>query len=95
MIYGVYSIRDVKTGFMTPTVELNDDAAARNFYHAVTHSDGILFTYASDFSLYHLAYFDTERGSFQPLDLPVLIAQGSDAVARLAAASGGDQRVSS
>lgn len=95
MIYGVYSIRDIKTGFMTPTVELNADAAARNFYHAVTHSDGILFTYASDFSLYHLADFNTETGLIRPLDLPVLVAQGSDAVARLAAASGGETRVSS
>lgn len=89
MIYGVYSVRDVKTGFMTPTIDQNDDAAARNFYHAVTHSDGILFTYASDFSLYHLADFDTDTGSVSPLLLPTLIAQGSDAVARLAAASGG------
>lgn len=80
MIYGVYSIRDVKTGFMTPTVDQNDDSAARNFYHAVANSDGILFTYASDFALYHIGNFDSDTGIIDPAIPSVLIAEGSNAL---------------
>lgn len=80
MIYGVYSIRDVKTGFMSPTIEQNDDAAARNFYHAVANSDGILFTYASDFSLYRIANFDSDTGVMDPGIPPLLVAEGANAL---------------
>ena len=31
MKYPIYSIRDAKTGFMSPTVDMNDPAAVRNF----------------------------------------------------------------
>lgn len=79
MIYGVYSIRDVKTGFMSPAVDVNDDAAARNFYHSISVSEGILFTCSSDFDLYKIATFDTYHGELFALNPPVLIAQGSDA----------------
>lgn len=81
MVYGVYSIRDVKTGFMTPSMDVNDDSAARNFYHAVVKSEGILFTYSSDFALYKLADFDSDSGSISPLPVPVHIADGSQALA--------------
>lgn len=80
MIYGVYSIRDIKTGFMSPTIEQNDDSAARNFYHAVANSEGILFTFASDFSLYHIANFDSDTGVIDPGIPPVLVAEGVNAM---------------
>lgn len=81
MIYGIFSIRDVKTGFMSPTVDVNDDSAARNFYHAVTTSDGILFTYASDFTLYRLADFDSDTGVITPQVPITQIADGAQALA--------------
>lgn len=83
MIYGVYSMRDVKTGFMSPVVEPNDDAAARNFYHSVSVSEGILFTYASDFDLYKLGTFDSDSGLLSPIVPPILVAQGSHALSVL------------
>lgn len=70
MIFGVYAMRDIKTGFMTPSLDPNDDAAARNFYHAVSQSSGVLFTFASDFSLYRVGSFDSDTGllvSEQPI----------------------------
>lgn len=67
MIFGVYSVRDVKSGFSQLTIELSDEVAARNFGHAVRMSDGILNSCASDFSLYHVADFDSEKGSLVPL----------------------------
>lgn len=83
MIYGLYSIRDVKTGFMTPVMEANDDAARRNFYHSVQNSEGILFTFAQDFTLYRLADFDAETGKITPLVPIVQVADGASAAAAL------------
>lgn len=80
MMYGLYAIRDVKTGFMQPAMDVNRDAAIRNFYHSVSQSEGILFTFASDFSLYHVAMYDSDHGIVDPIIPPVLIAEGSDAV---------------
>ena len=34
MKYGIYSIRDARTGFLPPTVDQNDSSAMRNFAHA-------------------------------------------------------------
>lgn len=83
MTYGVYSIRDVKTGFLTPSVDLNDDSAIRNFYHAVNASDGVLFSFAQDFSLYRVGEFDVDSGRIVPLVPIVQVADG--AAARAAA----------
>lgn len=80
MVYGVYSIRDVKTGFMSPVIEVSDESAKRNFFHSISQSDGILFTYSQDFSLYHVADFDTHHGTMIPVTPIVPVAEGSDAV---------------
>ena len=54
MMLNVYSIRDVRSGFLTPTVDQNDYIAARNFANAIMESHGVLFTHASDFQLLRL-----------------------------------------
>lgn len=77
MIYGIYSIRDVRTGFMTPTMDANDASAARNFHHSVLHSTGILLSYAQDFSLYRLADFDSDSGVITPLTPIVFVTDGA------------------
>lgn len=78
MIFGIYSIRDVKSGFMQPTVEMNDAIAHRNFAHAVQNSDSVLFSHFKDFSLYRIGSFDSDCGSVSSLDLPELICDASD-----------------
>lgn len=83
MIYGLYSIRDVKTGFMTPVMEANDASAQRNFYHSVQNSEGILYTFSQDFTLYRIADFDAETGKVTPLVPIVQVADGAAAAAAL------------
>lgn len=80
MIYSVYAIRDVHTGFMTPTVDVNDQAAIRNFSHAVINSDTVLFSHAKDFALYRLASFDSDSGLFVPEALPQHLYEAADAI---------------
>lgn len=92
MIYGLYSMRDTKTGFMAPSLDASDDAAIRNFYHAVATSDGILFTYSADFSLWHLADFDADSGKILPVVPIVQIADGANALAAVKKEAARDAR---
>lgn len=79
MLYAVYSIRDAKTGFMAPLVDVNDEAAKRNFYHSVINADSVLRSFAPDFDLYQVATFDSDSGRMEPLTVPMYIASATDA----------------
>lgn len=76
MKFGMYSIKDAKTGFMTPVLEQGDVAALRNFSHAVNQPDGLMREFPNDFALYHVANFDTDEGVI-PMTQPVQIADAS------------------
>lgn len=78
MKFNVYAIRDVKTGFMSPTFEINDAVAMRNFEHAVQNSDSILFSHCKDFDLYKIGTYDSETGKLLPIELPLPICSGAD-----------------
>lgn len=80
MILSVYAMRDALSGFLTPTFEVNDQVAERNFVHAVTNAglDSILSSHFDQFSLYRLGAFDTESGALTS-ELPVFLRSGSDA----------------
>lgn len=77
MIYSVYSIRDAATGFMTPTVDMNDASAQRNFEHAVMNSASLMNSHPGDFALYRIGKFDTETGALLRKDLPAHICDAS------------------
>lgn len=62
MKYPVYAVRDVHTGFMTPTVDQNDASATRNFAHAVKQPTSLMNSHPKDYSLYRVGQFDTETG---------------------------------
>lgn len=61
MKYGVYCIRDLKSGWLSPTVDINDQVAIRNFVYAVQHNE-LFSDFANDYSLYKIGDFDTETG---------------------------------
>lgn len=63
MKYPMYSIRDAKVGFMTPTIDQNDSAAARNFEHAVLNAASLMNSHPGDYALYRIGEFDTESGA--------------------------------
>lgn len=81
MIYGVYAIRDVKTGFLQPSYDVNDQSAMRNFSHAVVNSPDILSSFSADFSFYKIAEYDTDSGRISPLELPVFLLDASSCLA--------------
>lgn len=77
MIYGVYAIRDSKTGFLTPTVDINDQSAARNFEHAALQSNTLFFSHPADYDLYKIGSFDTDSGLLQAFSAPDFIIAGT------------------
>ena len=81
MIYGLYSIKDSKTGYMTPVLEQGDAVALRNFSSAVNQQESIIRQYPNDSSFYKLANFDTDTG-IVPIPAPVLIVDASEVLRR-------------
>lgn len=75
MKYGIYCIRDAKTTFLTPTVDLNDQSAMRNFAHATMQSNNLFNSHPQDYSLFRIGTFDSESGIIEPI-VPEHIAEG-------------------
>lgn len=72
MKFPVYSIRDVHTGFMSPTIDQNDAAATRNFGHAVMQSASLMNSHPKDYALYHIGEFNSDNGEIVPC-MPELV----------------------
>lgn len=67
MIYGVYAVRDFKTGFMAPTVDVNDASAIRNFEHAVCGAEqSLFFSHPEDYALFKIGDYDADSGLLVP-----------------------------
>lgn len=60
MIYGLYAIKDLKTGYLPPEVNINDLAACRNFEHACSRSETLFFTHPGDYQLWKIGTLDTD-----------------------------------
>lgn len=78
MIYGIYVIRDIKTSFLTPTIDYNDAAALRNFRMAFSNENSIIGFQPSDFELYKIGTFDNETGNIVSFPKKELICDGVD-----------------
>lgn len=76
MTYGIYCIRDALTGYLTPTADVNDPSALRNFTSAVLTPGTLYDTSAKDYDLYKLGEFDSDSGRLNPLPAPQHLANG-------------------
>lgn len=81
MIYSIYAVKDRLTGFLTPSFDMNDAAAMRNFSFAL-HRDDLLFSSApGDYDLYCLGTYDSETGVIMPID-PQIVCTGSSLLSK-------------
>lgn len=62
MLYNVYSVYDVKTGYNTPFTDVNDDSAARGFGYAFKNGNNIYNYAPEDFRLYRIGTYDSDTG---------------------------------
>lgn len=76
MKYPVFSYRDLKVGFGMPVVDQNEAAAVRGFSYAINGRDGIMGFSPSDFDLYKIGVFDTEKGTIEAVT-PELVVSGA------------------
>lgn len=80
MKYGVYSINDSLTGFLSPTFELNDAVALRNFEHAVVSSPSLFTSHPEHYTLYRIGSFDSTTGVFVSCTPPEQIVTAQSVV---------------
>lgn len=76
MIYGIYAMRDGKSSFLSPNVDLNDATAIRNFDTAIKRSNDVMHFHPQDFQLYRIGHFDTDTGKIIPLEVIELVCDG-------------------
>lgn len=62
MIYNLYSVRDVKTSFAAPFIDVSDASAERGFMFAFQNQSNLMHFSPADFALYRVGLFDTESG---------------------------------
>lgn len=72
MKYGLYSVRDLLTGFGFISADLNDAAARRNFAHAVNRGDSLFNSHPEHYVLYKLGEFDSTTGEVIPSDHQII-----------------------
>lgn len=77
----VYSVRDVRTGFLTPTVEVSDQVAKRNFEHAIASGPSLFTSHPEDYSLWCIGAFDTDSGEISSV-IPGCLMQATDVLNR-------------
>lgn len=77
MKLSIYCIRDLKSTFMMPTFEMNDQICIRNFKHAVNNPDSLMNFAVRDFALYRIGVYDNEKGEITGYD-PVLLCRAED-----------------
>ena len=66
--YNIYSVKDVKMGFMTPIYQKNDAVAVRDLSNVVNDKTNKTFISENyeDVELYKLGEFDEETGEIIP-----------------------------
>ena len=81
MKYGIYAVKDQLVGFMSPTLDKNDETAKRNFKSSVNRMDHDGDYIVNDLALYCLGEFDVETGVITSRD-PVLVSLATSLIDR-------------
>lgn len=74
----IFSIKDVKIGFMNPFYQNSVDVAKRSFKNAVSDKRGNLYTIKDDLELWELGSFDETTGLIAPINSIEYIMGGKD-----------------
>ncbi len=77
IVYEMFAVRDIKTGYLSPTLDQNSESAIRNFEHACMIADSLFFTHAADYSLYRVGTYYPDTGMIEPAIPPVHIVDAS------------------
>lgn len=75
-VRNLYAIKDIKSGFSDPCIQVNDAVAARSFERQVPVMSDSLGIPLSDFQLWRVGKFDSDSGMLVP-ETPVLLLEGA------------------
>lgn len=75
MIFEMYSIKDNKTGYMQPTLEMSEETAVRKFAHLLADSTALISFASEDFDLYRIGEFNSDSGIVTPIT-PEFVTNG-------------------
>ena len=96
MIRFAYCIVDRKACvFNSPVFYLRHGQAIRDFQTLCSDAGTLVGKYPDDFALYCVGSFDDEQGKFSNLDIPEVVANGSDFAEGRGAAVGGESPLKS
>lgn len=73
MTYGLYCIRDVKSVYMQPLTDHNDQTAIRNFTNAVNQPGSLFSQNPTDYAFYKVGTWDCESGLIKSFKEPKFI----------------------
>ena len=77
----LYAIKDVKSGFCDPCVQVNDAVAARSFERQVPRLSLDLGIPLSDFQLWRVGQFDMDSGLLRS-ETPELLLDGASLLSK-------------
>lgn len=75
MKFKIFCMRDQLSGFLSPTFELNENIAIRNFSYAINKKDSLYYANPAHFDLYHIGEFDTDTGVLEKTE-PTIVVTG-------------------
>lgn len=78
MLYGMYQMRDTKSGYLAPTLDINDAVAIRNFDTMIRKTDDVIHFHKEDFILYKFGEYDSETGVCKLFAQKEIICEGCD-----------------
>lgn len=80
MIFGVYALRDIKSTFMHPCLDVDDTSALTNFSMSVKDTGSLpdaVKMHPTDFVFYRIGHYDSETGKITGHD-PVKLIEVTD-----------------
>lgn len=75
-VRNLYAIKDIKSGFSDPCVQVNDAVAGRGFERSVPDLADRLGVPVSDLQLWRIGCYDVDSGQLVP-ENPVLLIDGA------------------
>ena len=72
----MYTIRDNKVGYQIPICDMSEASAIRNFSFGINNSDSVMGFSPSDYDLYKVGEFDTDKGVIVALTAPEYVVSG-------------------
>lgn len=62
----MYAMRDIKIGYMEPTLQQNDTIAIRNFEATIRQEKYLISQYKQDIELWRIAEYNETNGDIVP-----------------------------